>query len=72
MSRELILERIEGLPEESRQQLFAFLEFLCGQTGQPVPATPAPGFKFNWAGGLADLGREYSAVEFQHPASEWR
>lgn len=72
MSRELILAKIEGLSEESRQQLFAFLDFLSGQASRPAPVTPAPGFKFNWSGGLADLGQEYSAVELQHQASEWR
>jgi hypothetical protein len=70
MSRELILEEIEGLPEESRRQLLAFLEFLSGQASGPAQASPAPGFKFNWAGGLADLGKEHSAVELQHQASE--
>ena len=72
MSRELILEKIEGLPEESRRQLIAFLDFLSGQASRPAQASPAPGFKFNWAGGLADLSQEFSAVELQHRASEWR
>lgn len=72
MSRELIVEMIESLPDESRRQLIAFLEFLSGQASQSAPGSPPPGFKFNWAGGLADLGKEYTAVELQHQASQWR
>ena len=72
MSRELILEKIESLPDEARGQLLAFLEFLSAQAHQAAQVAPAPGFKFNWAGGLADLSQEFSAVELQHQASEWR
>jgi hypothetical protein len=68
MSREAILAKIESLPEESRKQLVAFLNFL---TELPSSTNP-PGFKFNWAGGLADFGKEFTAVELQHKANEWR
>jgi hypothetical protein len=72
MSRDAIIAKIESLPEESRKQLLAFLNFLAEQSGQLTQSTKPPGFKFNWAGGLADLGQEFTAVELQHKASEWR
>ena len=72
MSREAIIARIESLPEESRKQLLAFLNFLAGQSGSLMQSTQPPGFKFDWAGGLADLGREFTAVELQHKTNEWR
>jgi len=72
MSRDAIIAKIESLPEESRKQLLAFLNFLAEQSGQLTPSTKSPGFKFNWAGGMADLRKEFTAVELQHQANEWR
>jgi hypothetical protein len=72
MSREAIIAKIESLPEESQKRLLAFLNFLAEQPGQPAQSGKPPGFKFKWAGGLADLGREFTAVELQHKAGEWR
>ena len=44
--------------------------------GHPVPATPplAAGRKLkqDWAGGLADLAGEFTSVQLQHKAVEWR
>lgn len=28
--------------------------------------------KQGWAGGLSDIGKDYTAVELQHKAQEWR
>ena len=72
MSREAIIAKIESLPEESRKQLVAFLNFLAEHSGELALSTKPPGFKFNWAGGMADLGKEFTAVELQHKANEWR
>jgi len=72
MSREAIIAKIESLPVESRKQLLAFLNFLTEQSGELTQSPKPPGFKFNWAGGLAELGKEFTAVELQHKANEWR
>ena len=43
--------------------------------GQPVnDRPPATGRRLrqSWAGGLADLAAQYSSVELQHKAREWR
>ena len=72
MSKELIWAKIETLPEESRKQLLAFLDFLAERARQlPQPEKP-PGFKFGWAGGLADAYPGMTSFELQHKASEWR
>lgn len=72
MSREAIIAKIESLPEESRNQLLAFLDFLAKHSQESAPAAKPHSFKFDWAGGLADLSREFTAVELQHQANEWR
>ncbi len=43
--------------------------------GEPPPReSPALGGKLkqDWAGGLADLASQYTSVQLQHKAQEWR
>jgi len=40
-------------------------------TGSPSPPT-GPKLKQDWAGGLADLAGEFTLVQLQHKASDWR
>lgn len=41
---------------------------------RPAASPPPPGSKLrqDWAGGLAELASDYTSVELQHRASEWR
>ena len=44
--------------------------------GHPLPS-PSPvaagrKLKQNWAGGLSDLAGEFTSIQLQHQASEWR
>jgi hypothetical protein len=72
MNSDLLLARIEALPEESRQLLLALVDLLAQKAG----ATPSPErthvFKFDWEGGLADAFAGTTSVELQHRANEWR
>jgi hypothetical protein len=36
------------------------------------PASPGRRLDQGWAGGLSDLAAEYSSVDLQHKAREWR
>jgi hypothetical protein len=69
---EPVIQKLEALPEDSRNQLLAFLDFLAERASE----TPRPGekhiFKFDWEGGLADDYPGMTAVELQHKINEWR
>jgi hypothetical protein len=69
---EPIIQKLEALPEESRKQLLACLDFLAERASEMPPPGSAPGFKFDWAGGLADAYPGVTAVELQHKISECR
>jgi hypothetical protein len=43
-----------------------------GMPKAPRPAFPGRRLHQTWAGGLSDLAAEYSSVELQHKAREWR
>lgn len=72
MNSELVLARIEALPEESRQLLLTLVDLLADK----ADAAPRPEqkhmFKFDWEGGLADAFVGTTSVDLQHRANEWR
>lgn len=61
-------EMVKQLPPAIRTEVFDFVEFLLTKHRKK----DHPHMTFDWAGGLADLRAEYTAVELQHKASEWR
>lgn len=72
MSKDALIAKYEKLPAAAQQQVETFIEFLANTT-PPKPSRPAKRrFKFNWAGGLADLKTQSTAVELQHHLNELR
>jgi hypothetical protein len=66
MSKDTLVAKYEALPVPAQRQVETFIEFLA-QTSSSKPVRPAKRrFKFDWAGGLADLKRQFTAVELQH------
>jgi hypothetical protein len=72
MSRDTLISKYETLPVVAQKQVETFIEFLSQQ--QPTRSVRATKrrFKFDWAGGLADLKRRFTAVELQHHLSDLR
>jgi hypothetical protein len=72
MSKDALIAKYETLPAPAQKQVETFIEFLS-QTSSPKPArSPKRRFKFGWAGGLADLKDQFTAVELQHHLNEMR
>ena len=61
-------EKIEALPEALQKEVERFVDTLAAE---PRPERSS-GLTFSWAGGLAHLKEEFTSVELQHKASEWR
>ena len=67
-----MIAKYETLPAVAQKQVETFIEFLSQRTSaKPVRAAKRR-FKFDWAGGLADLKRRFTAVELQHHLNELR
>ena len=62
-------EAMLRLPPELQKEAADFIEFLIEKNSEPHPARA---FDFRWEGALAHLKAQYTAVELQHKASEWR
>ena len=67
-----MIAKYETLPVVAQKQVETFIELLS----QRAPAKPVRArkrrFKFDWACGLADLRRRFTAVELQHHLNELR
>ena len=72
MSRNALADKIESLPLPAKKQAELFIEFLVHSAKPKTKNQKKRRFKFDWAGGLADLKDQFTAVELQHRINEWR
>ncbi|MBC8044513.1 MAG: DUF2281 domain-containing protein [Rhizobacter sp.] len=70
----VIEEKFQRLTPERQRELLDFAEFLeyKEQSGELQIAEDTPGFNFSWRGALAHLKDQYTSVELQKKAMEWR
>jgi hypothetical protein len=69
MNTEPIEEKFNKLPEHLKKEVIDFIDFL---TKKHAIHESSGNFNFNWEGALSKLKKEYSAVDLQHKAAEWR
>ncbi len=69
-----IENRIKKLPDHLIPEVVDYIEFLTNKYGEKASDKQEKQnkFKFDWEGGLSELKDQYTAVELQHKASEWR
>lgn len=60
---------LDDLPPDVRRDAVLYIEFLLKQRNQSAPAQP---MQFAWAGGLREFKEEYTSLELQRKANEWR
>lgn len=69
-----IINKMNNLPDHLIRQVSDYVDFLIAKYGQKKndKKKSKRKFKFDWEGGLSDLRNQYTSVELQHQASEWR
>ena len=68
-----IEKRIKELPNHLLPEVIDYIEFLISKHGSEQNRSDASKkFRFDWAGGLAELKDQYSSVELQHRSLDWR
>lgn len=72
MSKDTLIAKYETLPVTAQKQVETFIEFLAQTTPPKSGRSARRRFKFDWAGGLADLKKQFTAVELQHHLNELR
>ena len=66
MSKDTLVAKYEALPVPAQRQVETFIEFLSKTTPAKSARPAKRRFKFDWAGGLANLKDQFTAVELQH------
>lgn len=62
--------KVRELPESLKKEVLDYIEFLLEKHRERKIKKKR--FKFDWEGGLSDIRDEFTSVELQHKASEWR
>lgn len=62
--------RVRKLPENLKRRVLNCIEILL-EKHQGKKSSERK-FKFDWEGGLSDIKDEFTSVELQHKAAEWR
>lgn len=65
---ESIAKKIQNLPPDLQDQANDFIDFLINKKNRKMRKTP----KLGWIGGLRQFKNQFSALELQKQALEWR
>jgi hypothetical protein len=72
MSTKMLVEQFEALTPAAQNQVSAFVAALSAGNQTKAASRKGKRFAFQWAGGLADLKNQFTAVELQHHTNELR
>ena len=61
--------KLNALPDEFKKEVSDFIDFLLSKKKESnIDAR----FDFSWEGGLSDMKGQYTSVDLQHRAADWR
>ncbi|HHV80519.1 MAG TPA: DUF2281 domain-containing protein [bacterium] len=63
-------QKIQQLDEDLKREVLDYVEFLLKK--YKGEETKKKKFNFDWEGGLSEIRDEFTSVELQHKALEWR
>lgn len=68
-----INEKISQIPDHLMPEVIDYIDFLLSKYGVKEQKNNHKNkFKFDWEGELSELTDQYSSVELQHKAMDWR
>jgi len=70
MHEKEIEEKMKKLPENLRREVLDYVDFLLSKYQGRENSRGR--FKFDWEGGLSEIREEFTSVQLQHKALEWR
>jgi len=74
MATSELREKIDNLPDDLIPDVLDYIDFLLRKYGskEKKQNNRRKHFHFDWEGGLSKFKKQYSSVELQHKALEWR
>ncbi len=65
--RESLIEMIESLPPELQEEVREYVSYLVSSRSRRRQKY----LQLTWAGGLSDLGKQFTSLELQKKVLEW-
>ena len=77
MNSALLINKFQKLPLTAQKEVADFIDFFSMKYLPSAKLTKrkskeSSGFKFNWEDSISEYKKQYSSVELQHKANEWR
>ena len=77
MNSTILINRFQKLPSTAQQEVADFVEFISIKYLPSTKLTKrkptvSGNFKFNWEDSISEFKNQYTSVELQHKANEWR
>ncbi len=72
VSSETIMRKLELLPETAKREVADFIDFLVYKGKPKKKATKKKKLSQNWANALSHYRDQYTSLELQEKALEWR
>jgi hypothetical protein len=72
MSKDTLMAKYETLPTAAQKQVEMLVNSLAKMTATKSARAAGRRLKFDWAGGLAEMGTQVTGVELQHQLNGWR
>ena len=77
MNSTILINRFQKLPSTAQQEVADFVEFISikylpSKRLTKRKSMESQDFRFNWEDSISEYKKEYTSVELQHKANEWR
>ena len=77
MDSSILIDRFQKLPSSAQQEVSDFIEFISKKylhsaKSSKKRSSNTQQFKFNWEGAISEYNKQYTSVDLQHKANEWR
>ena len=63
-------KKLKKVPPQLIPEIMDYIDFLINKYS--IDSSSKGKFKFQWSGGLADVSKQYTSVQLQHKAVDWR
>ena len=72
METKTLPELVEQLPPDAQEVVRELVEFLLAKPRPGVRSVTGHSLRQDWAGGLRAYRQQYTSLELQHRATDWR
>ncbi len=73
MDTVILLNKFQNLPDFAQKEVADFVDYISKKySTRRKSLAKNNNLKFEWEGAIADYSNQYTSVELQHKAKEWR